>query len=872
MGTKTEDVHRSRLGVHRWRGSFILVAALSTIGVALAFSISVIESLLPDFRLNHEVLHAVLETLGCMLALGIAGFLLMRRSERHNTYMVWLACSILVMGILDAFHASVMPSNEFVWLRSIAQMVGGLCVALIWLPERFTRTGLVQRLPKAIAIAAGLFGTISLIYPEGLPAVLVGGKFTLTAQMLNVIGGIFFLAGVTYFIRRFDRGRDTMYALCAMYCFLFSVAGLTFLFCELWSAGWWLLHLARLGAYVVAFKYVSTNCSAEYLALARSEEFLRRARAEAVESKRELERVNAQLEASAEQANLGEWQAIVANQAKSEFLANMSHEMRTPMNAIIGFSDILADDELTSEQKDHVNIIRDSGKHLLELIDDILDFSKIEAGKLDVEMADCSLKSLLARVESMVHHTVLEKGLKFEIREDKNLPANIHTDPDRLEQCLINLADNAIKFTEQGHVYINVSLEDKWGRPYVRFDVEDTGIGIASDQLEGIFDSFTQADGSAARRYGGTGLGLAITKHLAELLGGLLTVVSEEGKGSVFSLVIPAGIDVAERQTLVGKNIADRRDNKREKTELPTFSGHVLVAEDVRTNQLLCKSLLSRMGLEVTIAEDGDQAVQKALTGAFDIILMDIQMPNMNGYEATRTLRKKGITTPIIALTANAMKGDDKKCIESGADDYLSKPLERQRLFEKIRRYLPSEERALSEKIDSAKSQVDELVELSSEHTSQDPQSDEPTAASEVIFNWDHLIDILGDEESIKEVIPVFINDQKEKLDKLTKAMAADDSEAIKVNAHAIKGMGRNVGATRMHNIAERLECAGRENDMETAGPLFDKLKSEFEKVMSFLSRADWVEIAKQEKVITAKELCAYPTCNLNSQATSNGH
>ncbi|UCF16552.1 MAG: hypothetical protein JSW59_03650, partial [Phycisphaerales bacterium] len=156
MGTKTEDVHRSRLGVHRWRGSFILVAALSTIGVALAFSISVIESLLPDFRLSHEVLHAVLETLGCMLALGIAGFLLMRRSERHNTYMVWLACSILVMGILDAFHASVMPSNEFVCLRSIAQMVGGLCVALIWLPERFTRTGLVQELPKAIAIAAGL--------------------------------------------------------------------------------------------------------------------------------------------------------------------------------------------------------------------------------------------------------------------------------------------------------------------------------------------------------------------------------------------------------------------------------------------------------------------------------------------------------------------------------------------------------------------------------------------------------------------------------------------------------------------------------------------------------------------------------------------
>jgi len=853
MRTKTEHVHGSTRSVRRWRGSLLLAASLSTIGVSLAFSISGIETVLPNFRLNHEVLHAVLETLGCMLALGIAGFLLMRWSERHNTYMVWLACSILVTGILDAFHASMMPSNEFVCLRSIAQMVGGLCIALVWLPERFTRTSLVKTLPKALAVAAGLFGTISLVFPETLPVVLVGGRFTLAAQMLNLIGGVLFLAGVIYFIRCFDRSRDTMYALCAVYCFLFSVAGLTFLFCELWSAGWWLLHLARLGAYVVAFKYVSANCSAEYLALARSEAILRQARAQAEASKRELERVNARLEASAEQANLGARQAKVANEAKSEFLANMSHEIRTPLNAIIGFSDILADEELTREQEDHVNIIRDSSKHLLELIDDILDFSKIEAGKLDIEMTDCSLKYLLARIESMMRRSALERGLEFAVRGDNSLPANIRTATDRLQQCLINLVGNAIKFTEQGHVYINVSLEHQGGQPSIRFDVEDTGIGIPSDQLEHIFESFTQADGSTTRRYGGTGLGLAITKQLAELLGGRLTVVSEKGKGSVFSLVIPAGVDVAGQPTLDGTNIADREDTNRKQAEPATFSGHVLVVEDVRTNQMLCKSLLSRMGLEVTIAEDGDQAVQKALTGAFDMILMDIQMPNMNGYEATEAIRDRGLTTPIVALTANAMKGDDKKCIEAGCDDYLTKPLDRQRLLEKIRKYLPSEEKALSEKIDSAKSQVDELAEWSSERTSHGPQSGEPTAASKETFSWDHLIDTLGDEESIKKVIPVFLNDTKERLDQLAEAIRTSNAEAITLLAHAIKAVGGNVGAKRMYDIAHRLECAGKANDVEAAAPLFDLLNSEFDKVVSFLARGDWIEIAKQEKVIVTE-------------------
>ena len=382
--------------------------------------------------------------------------------------------------------------------------------------------------------------------------------------------------------------------------------------------------------------------------------------------------------------------AETANTAKSHFLANMSHEIRTPMNAIMGYSDLLTEEGLTDEQNNYVNIICNSSRHLLQVIDDILDFSKIEAGKLDIEKHNCSLKELLTVIGSMVVPLTAEKDLEFNIQKGPGLPANIHTDMARLQQCLINIVNNAIKFTKKGHVHLNVSLEDKNDQSYIRFDIEDTGIGIPQDRQNAIFESFTQADGSTSRKYGGTGLGLTITKQLAELLGGELTLTSREGAGSTFSIVIPTGLDITTQPLLDRCIIADHTNIAKEQKDQPEFSGHVLVAEDVRTNQMLIKTLLKRMGLEVTIAEDGNKAVEKALAQEFDLILMDIQMPNMNGYEAATELRKQGLTTPIIALTANAMKGDDKKCIDAGCDDYLAKPINRNDLLEKITKHLPA--------------------------------------------------------------------------------------------------------------------------------------------------------------------------------------
>jgi len=273
------------------------------------------------------------------------------------------------------------------------------------------------------------------------------------------------------------------------------------------------------------------------------------------------------------------------------------------------------------------------------------------------------------------------------------------TDPNRLRQCLINLINNAIKFTEEGHVYVNVSMEDEGNQPYICFAVEDTGIGIPGDKQDKIFEEFAQADGSDTRKFGGTGLGLSITKNLVELIGGSLRLTSEVGKGSVFSLVMPLGMDV-EQSALDMNDLADTSDTPA-KTEQINFSGGVLVAEDNPSNQVLLKHLLEKKGLEVTIVGDGKIAVDECRARSFDLIFMDMQMPNMNGYEATRALRKQGVETPIIACTANAMKGDDKKCIDAGCDGYIAKPIGLKELQKILTDYLPVGNETLREQVNS---------------------------------------------------------------------------------------------------------------------------------------------------------------------------
>jgi len=400
-----------------------------------------------------------------------------------------------------------------------------------------------------------------------------------------------------------------------------------------------------------------------------------------------ISEINRQLQHSIERTNLLAKKATAANQAKSDFLANMSHEIRTPMNAIVGFAEVLGDGPLTPEQKDHIDIIKDSARSLLKTSNDILDISKIEAGRLDVEIGECRLDRLLNSIESMMRPQAEEKNLEFQVAANSTLPPVVRTDTLRLRQCLVNLIHNAIKFTDHGHVCINANLQQGNGNTHIRFDIEDTGIGIAAEDQHAIFESFVQVK-KHPRSFAGTGLGLTITKHLAGLLGGSLSLTSEPGRGSVFSLVIPAGVGIDAIRP--AESPTPQRQESLEEIDLGDvrFEGRVLVAEDAMTDQMLIKLLLEKMGFHVTVVKDGREAVSKAQSEKFDLIFMDVHMPNMDGCEAARTLRKKGIATPIIALTANAMKGDDRKCLAAGCNDYLPKPIGRKWLLCVLQKYL----------------------------------------------------------------------------------------------------------------------------------------------------------------------------------------
>ena len=390
------------------------------------------------------------------------------------------------------------------------------------------------------------------------------------------------------------------------------------------------------------------------------------------------------LKHSKEQAELMTKQAVEANRVKSEFLANMSHEIRTPMNGIIGFSDLLADDDLADEQKTQLNIIRDCARNLMDIINDILDFSKIEAGRLDTEIIDCSVEKELHSIEILMRPRAEDKGLDFKIVQSPQIPMTIKTDPARVRQCLINLIANAVKFTKKGHVHINASLLTEHEKPFLCFEIEDTGIGIPGDKQKMIFDPFTQSDGSTCREYGGTGLGLAVTKQLAELLNGKITVKSELGAGSVFRLVIPVQIDL-NQQTPADTTCFQESSMETENTDTNV---RILVAEDDKTNQKLVALLLDHLGYQKVIVNDGEEVLHMLSIEEFDLILMDIQMPVMNGYEATRRLRKNGFKIPIIALTAKAMASDRKKCIDAGCTDYLAKPITLNELSEIIKKNL----------------------------------------------------------------------------------------------------------------------------------------------------------------------------------------
>jgi Amt family ammonium transporter len=402
--------------------------------------------------------------------------------------------------------------------------------------------------------------------------------------------------------------------------------------------------------------------------------------------RRALEQRVAERTAELEDARL---QAESASRAKTRFLTNMSHEIRTPMTAILGYTDLILefDDQLGERGRELLEIVRRNGDYLLEIINDTLDLAKIEAGRLELEPVSVDLVRLLAEIASLMRVRSDQKEIELALAYDSPIPRPIICDPTRVRQVIVNLVGNAIKFTEQGSVTVHVCYDAD--RQEVQVEVVDTGVGIPDAAVPTLFQQFEQGDNSTSRRFGGTGLGLAIVRGIADLMDGECSVESAVGVGSTFGFRFRAAPAADAEFVSVDAEAALRIDPVEPAPSVDLPSGvRILLAEDGLDNQRLIAALLQKAGARVTVVENGRLAVDELQRGGFDVVLMDMAMPVMDGYTATRTLRDLGFDLPVIAVTAHALTGERERCLAAGCDDYVTKPIDRPTLLGRVRAQL----------------------------------------------------------------------------------------------------------------------------------------------------------------------------------------
>jgi signal transduction histidine kinase/CheY-like chemotaxis protein/HPt (histidine-containing phosphotransfer) domain-containing protein len=482
-----------------------------------------------------------------------------------------------------------------------------------------------------------------------------------------------------------------------------------------------------------------------------------------------------------------------ANRAKSAFLTNMSHEIRTPMTAILGYADLmLSQTQTMSDRINCLQVVQRNARHLMDLINDILDISKIEAEKMTVESIPHDVAQTVVEVASMLRPKALLKGLSLGVEFVGPIPASILTDPLRLKQVLVNLTGNAIKFTERGEVCLAVRVEDQGADSRVVFEVRDTGMGMNPEQIARLFQPFVQADDSMTRKYGGTGLGLVISKRLAGYMGGDLTVRSEPGKGSVFSLAIRAGsLQGAEMRHGLTESMLSMSSQVSDESEIK-LSGRILLAEDGVDNQQLLTLYLSMAGAEVVVAENGRIAVDRMRSERFDLVLMDMQMPELDGYGATRELRRLGYALPIVALTAHAMSGDRELCLNAGCTDYLTKPIDRNLLLRTTAFYLANTSRAAARRAaDKAPSGPRPPA----------PPAPQPSDSAVVPCAG-------GTSDAMHRAVQAYIGRLPARVGSLVALLEAGDLEELRRLAHQLKGSGSGFGFPPITQTAARLEAA----------------------------------------------------------------
>lgn len=480
-------------------------------------------------------------------------------------------------------------------------------------------------------------------------------------------------------------------------------------------------------------------------------------------------------------------QAQAANMVKNQFLANMSHEIRTPMIGIMGAVDLLAESRLADEQYENIEIIRDCGEQLLSIINGILDMSKIELGMVELHPKVCSLSNLFVSLFNIVEPILKGKGLYIKLDISPGIPALVRIDETKLRQVLINILYNAVKFTNQGFIRFTATLEEVDGIPWLSLAISDTGIGIPDYEIENIFTPFTQVDNSTSRQYGGTGLGLCISKKLVDLMQGNIYVKSQEGLGSTFYIKIPLEI-VSYLEVNKNINSNDHNDDYEDKLLTDFVPIRVLLVEDNNLNQKIVSQMLINYGFEITVANNGLECLRLLQEMHFNIILMDMQMPVMDGYEATRMIRQYEALQhiPIIAMTAHAMNGDREKCLASGCTSYIAKPFKAEELAREIRKHF----QGIS------------------------------TGNSDPDFN-----------NFINELLPEFMAQLEEMVNSLKLAFANHDLEAIKSISHDIKGTAGMYGFRQISETAATIEAAAWEGSFARIKSCLDQLYLQYKQV-----------------------------------------